>query len=103
MWRHPRDNAELARQWQSLASSERQALLVHPSCLERQRGSRLNALAERLAKEPEAVRIDRAYQLSLSRLPTAKERERANAFLQSSPFAELCRALMNTNEFIYLD
>lgn len=51
LWRHPRDSAELARQWQSLADSESLALGVHPSCLERQRGSRLNALAERLKPE----------------------------------------------------
>lgn len=48
LWRHPKDNSEIARQWQALASLEKQALLVHPSCLERQRGSRLNSLAERL-------------------------------------------------------
>ena len=51
LWRHPRDSAELARQWQALADSESLALGVHPSCLERQRGSRMNALAERLKPE----------------------------------------------------
>ena len=51
LWRHPRDSAELARQWQSLADSESLTLAVHPSCTERQRGSRLNALAERLKPE----------------------------------------------------
>ncbi len=48
LWRHPRENAELARQWQTLAPADELARTVHPSCLERQRGSRLNALAERL-------------------------------------------------------
>lgn len=48
LYRHPRDNAELARQWQALAGAGTLASLVHPSCLERQRNSRLNALAERL-------------------------------------------------------
>lgn len=48
LWRHPRDSAELARQWVALADSESRALAIHPSCTERQRGSRLNALAERL-------------------------------------------------------
>jgi len=46
--RHPRDNAGLARQWQELADPESLSRRVHPSCLERQRGSRLNALADRL-------------------------------------------------------
>lgn len=48
LWRHPRDSAELARQWQALANPDSLALAVHPSCLDRQRNSRLNALAERV-------------------------------------------------------
>ncbi len=49
LWRHPRDNADLARYWQqALACGDELAQMVHPSCLERQRSSRLNALAERL-------------------------------------------------------
>jgi superfamily II DNA or RNA helicase len=48
LWCHPRETAELARQWQALAGADELARMVHPSCLERQRGSRLNALAERL-------------------------------------------------------
>ena len=45
--RHPLDNPEIAARWQSCASSEILAQFVHPSCLERQRWSRLNALANR--------------------------------------------------------
>jgi len=51
LWRHPRKNADLARQWQALADGDERARMVHPSCLERQRWSRLNALAERLSKQ----------------------------------------------------
>ena len=94
----PDSNLSCPKRERSTTAPQALALLNATEALEP-----ANALAVRLSKEPEAVRIDRAYQLSLSRLPTAKERERANAFLQSSPFAELCRALMNTNEFIYLD
>jgi superfamily II DNA or RNA helicase len=49
LWRHPRDTAELARRWQALADPVAAREFVHPSCLERQRNSRLNVLAERLA------------------------------------------------------
>jgi superfamily II DNA or RNA helicase len=49
LWRHPTDTAELARLWQALATSDSLALTVHSSCLERQRASRLSALAERLS------------------------------------------------------
>ncbi len=59
------------------------------------------ALAERLAKGPD--KIDRAYRLILGRTPSETERGRAEAFLKDSPLAELCRALVNTNEFVYLD
>jgi hypothetical protein len=47
LWRHPRDSAELAQAWQALTSHEKASRFVHPSCLERQRSSRLNTLAER--------------------------------------------------------
>ncbi len=48
LWRHPRDSAQLAQEWLALASPENASRFVHPSCLERQRNSRLTALAERL-------------------------------------------------------
>lgn len=47
LWRHPTDNADLARQWQAIAADDELGDIVHPSCLARQRSSRLNALAER--------------------------------------------------------
>jgi Protein of unknown function (DUF1553)/Protein of unknown function (DUF1549) len=63
------------------------------------------ALAERLTKEgvSETERIERAYRLTLGRSPSDVERERAMAFLRDSPLSELCRALFNLNEFVYLD
>jgi hypothetical protein len=63
------------------------------------------ALAERLTKEAasETERIDRAFRLVLGRSPSATETERAAKFLRGSPMSELCRALFNLNEFVYLD
>jgi superfamily II DNA or RNA helicase len=49
--RHPRDNSDLARQWLAIANQEQRCQMVHASCMERQRGSRLKALAERLPPE----------------------------------------------------
>jgi len=63
------------------------------------------AMSERLerdVKSPEE-RIDLAYRLTLGRSPTSAERERAAAFLRDSPLSEFCRALVNLNEFVYLD
>ena len=36
-------------------------------------------------------------------VPWLRSMERAAAFLKDSPLPELCRALMNLNEFVYLD
>jgi superfamily II DNA or RNA helicase len=46
LWRHPLDEVGVAKQWQAVADSDHLSRFVHPSCLERQRSSRLNALAE---------------------------------------------------------
>jgi hypothetical protein len=63
------------------------------------------ALAERLTTEAdtEAGRVELGYRLALGRPPSAKELERAKAFLKESPLTELCRGLINLNEFVYLD
>lgn len=50
LWRHPRDNADLAQQWASLAKLETLAALVHPLSLKGNRSSRLDVLASRLEK-----------------------------------------------------
>jgi hypothetical protein len=64
-----------------------------------------NAVAEKLEKASSAfdARIERAYRQALGRPPTTNEHERARTFLRDSPLSELCRALFNTNEFVYLD
>ncbi|MFM8271775.1 MAG: DUF1553 domain-containing protein, partial [Gemmata sp.] len=63
------------------------------------------ALADRVRRgaKTDEERVTLAYRLALGRAPTAKEAERAKAFLTASPLSELCRALFNVNEFIYLD
>lgn len=48
VWRHPNDTRSLATTWQTLAGPEKRCRLVHASCLEGQRASRLNHLAERI-------------------------------------------------------
>jgi hypothetical protein len=63
------------------------------------------ALAEcvRLETKTNDERIERAYRLALGRRPSAPELELSRAFLKESSLAELCRALFNVNEFVYLD
>jgi hypothetical protein len=63
------------------------------------------ALSERIVRsnEREVKRIEEAFRLTLGRAPTDGETARAQSFLKSSPLSELCRALFNLNEFVYLD
>jgi hypothetical protein len=63
--------------------------------------------AERLRKEAgsdPSEQVDLAFQLALSRKPTAKEREESVAFLRTGPhaLADFCQAVINLNEFVFI-
>ncbi len=65
-------------------------------------------LAERVAKEAgpdRKAQVVRAFQITLGRGPTAKEIEWSVEFLgkQKSPLRDFCHALLNLNEFLYVD
>jgi hypothetical protein len=68
--------------------------------------------AERVLKEAgtdHGKAIDRAFTLALGRLPDSEERAAALAFVKShkgqlpDAVADLCHALLNLNEFLYVD
>ena len=64
------------------------------------------SFAERLQRESgadSAAQIDRAFAIAFQRAPDAGEREQCLAFLKDRSLQELCRALMNLNEFAYVD
>jgi hypothetical protein len=96
----PDSNLSCPRRERSTTAPQALALLNAPEA-----SAAAQALAERLTKEAdaEAQRVERVYRLTLGRAPSAAERERAAAFLRESPLTELCRALFNVNEFVYLD
>jgi len=96
----PDSNLSCPKREKSTTAPQALALLNSPEAL-----AAAKAFAERVEKEAksETERIDRAYRLALGRPPTARELERAAAFLKDSPLGELCRALVNLNEFVYLD
>ncbi len=64
------------------------------------------AFAQRLQREagdtPDA-QINRAFALALQRQPDAEERTSCLNFLKGHSLPELCRSLMNLNEFAYID
>jgi hypothetical protein len=79
-----------------------QALTLLNSAEVHEAAKALAARVEREAATPEG-RVTLAYRLALGRRPTAAELGIAREFLAESPLAELCRALFNLNEFVYLD
>jgi hypothetical protein len=96
----PDSNLSCPRRDQSTTAPQALALLNSPEAMEAARG-----LAERVASQAasDEARIALAYRLTLGRLPTASEARLAREFLAEAPLAELCRALMNVNEFVHLD
>jgi hypothetical protein len=69
---------------------------------EREAASRSLALADPAHSD---ARIERAYRIALGRPPHAAEIAMAHEFLDSNEtsFADFCLALINLNEFIYID
>ena len=64
-----------------------------------------NALADRVkgdVGDDPAKQIARAYQLTLSRAPGAEELRDAEPVVRAHGLATLCRALFNSNEFLFL-
>jgi hypothetical protein len=96
----PDSNLSCPKRERSTTSPQALALLNAPEVI-----AAADAMSERLTKEAATVagRIDRAYWLALGRPPTEEEKLRAAVFLKESSLSELCRALFNLNEFVYLD
>ena len=65
------------------------------------------ALADRVAREAgqeNVAQIDRAYRLALGRAPDPVERRLAEAFFtDGAGLSDFCLALVNLNEFVYVD
>jgi len=55
------------------------------------------------AETSDAARVKLAYQLSFSRAPTDREVSEAMNFIHESKLENFCHALLNANEFVYLD
>jgi hypothetical protein len=63
----------------------------------------LAALLERECGDDRAARIDQLWLRTLGRLPSEDERARAIQFDREGPFVDLCLAVFNLNEFVYVD
>jgi hypothetical protein len=96
----PDGNLSCPRRERSTTAPQALALLNAAEAVDASR-----SLAERLTQDLSSPdgRVEQAFRLVLGRAPTAAERDRASAFLRDSPLSELCRALFNLNEFVYVD
>ena len=90
----------------------RHVSVVAPQALSLLNGKQTVELAQQLAgriqesgcgTRTDADRIRELFFLTLQRIPTQREEVGCQAFLQSHTLQELCRVVLNLNEFIYLD
>lgn len=97
----PENSVSCARRTESIVAPQALSLLNSPLALEAAR-----ALADRVqrAAGTDADRqITQAFTFTLQRPPTADERQACLALLRHRSLPELCRALLNVNEFVYVD
>ena len=62
--------------------------------------------AQRIESEVGAIaveQVNRAFQISLGRLPSHQEQRLAVSFVEQQGLFALCRSLLNSNEFVYVD
>jgi mono/diheme cytochrome c family protein len=92
------------------SSPKRQTTAVAPQAMQLFNGDFINRQARHFARrvreeagpQPTA-QIERAYRLALARRPTGAETATMQAFLASSTLEEMCRVILNLNEFVYTD
>lgn len=89
-------------------AAKRQNTSVAPQALQLFNGDFINRqaryLAARLRVEAggeEKAQIELAYRLALARRPKAQERDEMLRFLSKSSLEEMCRVILNLNEFAY--
>ncbi|MBI1789776.1 MAG: DUF1553 domain-containing protein [Acidobacteria bacterium] len=86
----------------SVSNTPLQALtLMNNQFAIRQAGLLAGRLAREAGPKP-AGQVRRAHQLLFGRDPRPPELERAGRFLERESMAEYCRALLNSNEFVYV-
>jgi hypothetical protein len=92
-----------------LSCARRESSTHAPQALELLNGDLSNRLAERLAARLDkeattpAKQVDLAYRLVAGRLPSAKEKQIAIGFLKDQPLREFALAVMNLNNFLYVE
>ncbi len=78
-----------------------QALTLFNGDFSNEQARHLAARLKREAGDDAEKQITLAWQLALSRGPTARELSQMKSFLRSEPLEQLCRVILNLNEFVY--
>jgi len=97
----PENSVSCARRNESIVAPQALSLLNSSLTVETSR-----ALASRVQREAGndlAKQVNRAFALALQRAPDQEEQRACTELVRQRSLAELCRALLNLNEFIYVD
>jgi hypothetical protein len=97
----PENSTSCARRTESVVAPQALSLLNGPWAVEAARA--LAARVEREAGDSPEAQVTRAFALAFQRAPEPDERSACLALLQERTLPELCRALLNVNEFVYFD
>jgi hypothetical protein len=87
----------------SVTTTPLQAMAMWNNAFVLRMADSLAARAKRESGDAIEKQIDRVYQLSVSRPIADSEREVLAKFVQEYGLAALCRVLLNSNEFMYVD
>lgn len=97
----PENSVSCARRNESIVAPQALSLLNSSLATEAAR-----AMAERVkheAGDDSRKQIEHAFALAFQRAPDKAERAASLELLRTRSLAELCRALLNVNEFVYID
>ena len=97
----PENSASCARRNESTVAPQALSLLNSPLAVEAARSFSRRVVAE-VGGSPQR-QIERAFQLAFQRRPAKSEVEACLRIVRERSLAEVCRALLNLNEFIYVD
>jgi len=97
----PENSTSCARRTESTVAP--QALSLLNSSLASQTAQAFDHRVRRDAGDDPGHQVETAYRMIFQRAPTPEEQDRCRRFLKQRPLTELCRALLNLNEFAYVD
>jgi len=97
----PENSASCARRNESTVAPQALSLLNSPLAVEASRSFGQRVVAE--AGDNPQRQIERAFQIAFQRSPARTELDACLRIVQQRSLTEVCRALLNLNEFIYVD